>query len=178
MNVIELLATLFSLSSVVASIKNSVLTWPLGIVGILFYMLHFNNLGLTANTFLQLIFIIQSLYGWYNWKSDIIISRLNKLQLIYTNLIFFILSFGMIFLLRDFVNNNLVILDSITTSLSLVGITLLAMKKIQSWYYWIIADILYIFLFLCNENYLSMITYLVFLLLAIIGLKKWKTKIK
>lgn len=37
MNVIELLATLFSLSSVVASVRNSVLTWPLGIVGILFY---------------------------------------------------------------------------------------------------------------------------------------------
>lgn len=175
MNVIELLATLFSLSSVVASVKNSVLTWPLGIVGILFYMLHFNNLGLTANTFLQLVFLIQSLYGWYKWKSsNNNITRLNRLQIIYTNLIFFTLSFGMIFLLRYFTNDNLIILDSITTSLSLVGIVLLAMKKIQCWYYWILADILYILLFLCNKDYLSMITYSVFLGLAITGLKQWK----
>lgn len=175
MNVIELFAMLFSLSSVIASVKNNILTWPLGIVGILFYMIHFNNLGLTANTALQIVFLVQCLYGWYNWKSsDNKVSRLNRVQLIYTNLIFFTLSFSMIFLIKYFTENNSIVLDSVTTSLSLVAIVLLAMKKIQSWYYWIIADILYIFLFLCNKDYLSMITYSVFLGLAITGLKQWE----
>ena len=176
MNVIELLATLFSLSSVVASVRNSVLTWPLGIVGILFYMLHFHNIDLLANTILQLVFLAQCLYGWYNWKSsnDIKVSSLNKIENTYFGLLFFAINFLVIFLLNTFSESKCVILDSTTTSLSLVAMILLANKKIQTWYYWIIADILYILLFLSNKDYLSMITYSVFLFLAITGLKQWK----
>lgn len=176
MNVIELLATLFSLLSVVASIKNSVLTWPLGIVGILFYMLHFHNIGLLANTILQLVFLAQCLYGWYNWKSsndDIIVSSLNKAENTYFGLLFFAINL-VIFLLNN--SSKCSILDSTTTSLSLVAMILLANKKIQTWYYWIIADIFYILLFLSNKDYLSMITYSVFLFLAITGLKQWNNE--
>ena len=68
--------------------------------------------------------------------------------------------------------------DGITTSFSLIAMTLLAKKKIDTWLYWIIADILFIIFFLNEEQYLSSITYFVFLILAITGLKQWKRNIK
>jgi nicotinamide mononucleotide transporter len=52
--------------------------------------------------------------------------------------------------------------------------TLLAKRKIDTWFYWIIADILFVVFFLNEEQYLSSITYFVFLILAITGLKQWK----
>ena len=38
-------------------------------------------------------------------------------------------------------------LDGITTGLAIVATLLLAFKKIDNWYYWILADVLYIYLF-------------------------------
>ncbi len=55
---------------------------------------------------------------------------------------------------------------------------LLAKKKIDTWLYWIIVDILFVIFFLNEGNYLSSITYFVFLILAITGLKQWKRNIK
>ena len=67
---------------------------------------------------------------------------------------------------------------SITTGLSIIGTLLLAFKKIDNWYYWIAADVLYIYLFYSQELYWSAGIYFVFLLLAISGLKTWKKDIK
>ena len=69
-------------------------------------------------------------------------------------------------------------LDGITTGLSIVGTLLLAFKKIDNWYYWIAADVLYIYLFITQELYWSAGIYFVFLLLAISGLKTWNMSSK
>jgi len=179
MNLIEIIAVIFSLSSVIFAVKNNIYTWPTAIIGVTFYSIFFYQNHIWGNMILQIPFLIQSIYGWSKWDliEDDKVEWLEK----HDRNILAISSF----LLTTFITFILIMsgdkspyFDGITTSFSLIAMTLLAKKKIDTWLYWIIADILFIIFFLNEEQYLSSITYFVFLILAIIGLKQWKRNIK
>lgn len=130
--------------------------------------------------FLQILFITNSIYGWYNWKKNKTILPIEKLDKHDANL--FALTTGLLCFFISFVlvitGDKSPYLDGITTGLSIIATLLLAFKKIDNWYYWIAADVLYIYLFITQELYWSAGIYFVFLLLAISGLKTWKKNIK
>ena len=71
-------------------------------------------------------------------------------------------------------DSDVVMLDSITTSLSLTAMLLLARRKVENWLYWIVADIIYIPLFIYKGLYVTSLQYMVFLYLAIRGYDEWK----
>jgi nicotinamide mononucleotide transporter len=71
-----------------------------------------------------------------------------------------------------------VFLDSITTALSLTGMLLLARRKLENWIYWIIADIIYIPLYMYKELYPTSLQFFIFLILAILGYRNWKKELK
>ena len=176
MNNIEIIAVTFSLLSVLFAVKNNIFTWPIGIIGMTFYGIFFYQNHIWGNMFLQIIFFIQSIYGWRKWD----ITNSNKIEWLEKKdrNILAISSF----LLTIFITYILIItgdkspyFDGITTSLSLIAMILLAKKKIDTW---LIVDILFVIFFLNEGNYLSSITYFVFLILAITGLKQWKRNIK
>lgn len=175
---IENFAVFFSLLSVIFVVMNKTISWPVGIVGIIFYAIYFYNLGVNANMLLQTLFLLQSIYGWYNWnKPDVSIGKLNSVDNAKVILSTYILIL-FFFIILNFTNSNFYIFDAITTSLSISAMYLLSNRKVESWYYWISADILYIIFFINIGSYLSAITYFIFLILAIIGLTKWYTEIK
>src|SRR5665647_1701525 len=64
---LEILAVIFTLASVYLTTKNKVSNWPIGIFGIIFYLVVFFQVYLYAQVILQIVFLLQSLYGWYNW---------------------------------------------------------------------------------------------------------------
>ena len=59
-------------------------------------------------------------------------------------------------------DSDVVFLDSITTALSLTGMLLLARRKLENWIYWIIADIIYIPLYMYKELYPTSLQFFIF----------------
>jgi len=57
--------------------------------------------------------------------------------------------------------------------LSIVAQYLLAHKKIESWVLWIVVDILCVGIYFVKDLHTTMVLYAVFLVLAVMGLKKW-----
>jgi len=179
-NLVEIVAVIFSLLSVIFAVKNNVLTWPFAIIGVTFYGIFFYQNHIWGNMFLQIPFLIQSIYGWSKWEDIIETPKVEWLEKHDRNILVissFLLTIFITFILL-MTGDKSPYFDGITTSLSLIGMTLLAKKKIDTWIYWICADILFVIFFLNEEDYLSSITYFVFLILAITGLKQWKRNIK
>ena len=179
-NLVEIVAVFFSLLSVVFAVKNNILTWPTAILGVGFYGLFFYQNHIWGNMVIQIPFLIQSIYGWLKWEDKVETPKVEWLEKHDRN----ILAISS-FLLTTLITFTLIMtgdkspyFDGITTSLSLIAMALLATKKIDTWLYWIVADILFVIFFLNEEDYLSAITYFVFLILAITGLKQWKKNIK
>jgi nicotinamide mononucleotide transporter len=174
-NLVEIVAAIFSLLSVVFAVKNNILTWPTALIGVTFYSIFFYQNHIWGNMFLQILFFIQSIYGWSKWDmiDNTKVEWLEKHDKNIIALSSFLLTIFITFILL-MTGDKSPYFDGITTSLSLIAVTLLAKKKIDTWFYWIIVDVLFVAFFLIEGNYLSSVTYFVFLILAITGLKKWK----
>lgn len=67
--------------------------------------------------------------------------------------------------------------DSTATGISITAQLLLIRKKFETWFLWIIVDILSIGIYLYKEVYLTTFLYVVFLCMAIKGYFEWKKQI-
>ena len=68
--------------------------------------------------------------------------------------------------------------DAFTTAIFLVGMLLMARKKVENWVYWIIGDIVSLPMYFMKGLIFTSFQYLVFLILAILGLIEWRRRWK
>jgi len=182
---IELFAVIFTLLCVLLTTSRNILSWPVGIVAIVLYAHIFFNNQLYADFILQIIFGIQSVIGYIEWSRNkevnrtytTKVERLSNAQRIYW-LLFSLFLYGITSYLFDtYTNASLPYIDSLVATFSLVANYLLAKRKIESWYIWIVVDLIYIGLFIFKELYLSAILYAFLFRIAINGYNKWKQNI-
>ena len=64
--------------------------------------------------------------------------------------------------------------DAFTTCFSLTAQWLLSRKKLESWHFWIAADIVAIYIYASKSLHLTAGLYCAFLIMAIAGLLRWK----
>ena len=64
--------------------------------------------------------------------------------------------------------------DNITTAIFFVAMWLMAKRKIESWIFWIIGDLITIPLYFYKGLTISSILYIIFTVLAILGYLSWK----
>ncbi len=201
----EIVATISSIACVWLSVRRNILTWAVGIVGILGFLYIFISVGLWGDASLQIVFLVQSFYGWWHWskvqkKVSVDSGALDDLAALQAeapparfdkqnegihtlsaeegtwSLLAFCVLFGMYtaILVRLADENSYPLLDSLVTSLSLVANVWLGRKILQSWYLWLIADVLLVVLCALKGLYISSAMYVVFLFLAAWGLLTWR----
>lgn len=176
---IESIAVIFSLISVWLTTKKNTLCWPVGIVGVIAYSILFYQNRDWSNFSLQFFFIIQSILGWINWnesKNEQVTSleTYERFSVGIATLVVFLC----LFVINSIFSGNFTELDALTASLSIFGMFLLSNSKVEAWIFWILADVIYIYLFFSQQLYLSSILYFIFLILATYGFFNWKKQIK
>ena len=65
--------------------------------------------------------------------------------------------------------------DIITTAIFFAGMWLMARRKIESWFFWILGDIISVPLYFVKGLAFSSFQYLIFTFIAIAGYYKWKS---
>lgn len=179
MFIIEIIAVVFSLACVYLTIKRNILCWPVGLVGTTAYGFLFYENQLNADMTLQVIFTIQGIIGWWQWKHGAVskefpVTNLKPAQyfeLFLGSSLAFVIA---VLILKFFSNSSVVFVDTFVSIGSIAANWLLVKKKLQSWIIWVIVDAVYIGLFLYKGLYLSSALYLVFLIMAIRGYVAWK----
>ena len=84
---------------------------------------------------------------------------------------------GLRYLLITFTNSEIPSLDAFTTSVYIIGMWLLARKKIENWIGWIVGDVISVFLFAAEGLYFSSFQFLVFTIIAVFGFLEWRKKL-
>jgi len=181
---IEIVAVIFGLLSVWYAKKEKILVYPTGIVNVLIYVYICYFAGLYADMGINAFFFVMSVYGWYNWsrKIDIShhvpISKATRVQLLISFVSFFVFFLLLWYVLVRFTDSVVPVWDSFTTSIFIVSMWLMALKKIENWLGWIIGDALVIPLFAYKGLVFTSFQYIIFLALAISGYIEWHKKLK
>ncbi len=145
------------------------------------YSLVFYGAKLYADMGLQGVYLVLSLYGWYEWKhggknrTELHVSRAPAkfLALAAFAAVVFAVVLGMI--LSRVTDAALPWLDSATTATSLVAQFMMTRKILENWAIWAAVDVVYVGMFIYKELYLTAGLYAVFFVLAITGYRRWKS---
>lgn len=176
---IEVVAVITGLLSVWFSKKINILVYPVGIISVLLYVYIFYKNGLFANAIINFLYFVVSVYGWYHWKhpkneEELPVTFLNK-----KHILILIGSFAFLLILLNIIKLDFNhILDYSTSFLGLCGMYLTARKKVENWICYLIADIVLIPLCIYNHLYFSSFQYLIFSIIAVLGLITWNKEAK
>jgi nicotinamide mononucleotide transporter len=186
---IEFFGTILYLISVWLISKRKILTWPIGIVSVLLYMILFYQIRLYSDTIEQGYYLIASIYGWWVWnKSPKDKGQITdvKYSTFRTSILWVAVTLMIAILFGFFMSRINVLLpaifpeaasfpfiDALTTIMSFSAMWLMAQKKTESWIYWIIVDVIGIGLYFVKDVKFISLLYVILLLMAINGLRTW-----
>ena len=179
---LELFAVIMNITSVVYAKRNNILVYPTGLIGTGIFVFILLNFSLLGDTIINAYFFSMSIYGWYFWsrKKDKVfinqVSTINRNEIKYL-LILAISSLIFIYFVYDYFdkwNNWTAYVDNITTAIFFVAMWLMARRKIESWIFWIIGDLITVPLYFYKGLTISSIQYIIFLILAVLGYISWK----
>ena len=165
------------------TMKQNIWCFPIGMINVALYAILFFDPGirLYADASLQVFYFVLLIYGWHLWtkpamfKSHILPSYVKGNSWI-KMLLLTIMGAIVLGVFLDYQTNaDLPWLDSSLTSVSLLAQWMVARKKIENWILWIIADTIYIPLYIHKGLPLTAFLYFIFLLLAVKGFKDWKS---
>jgi nicotinamide mononucleotide transporter len=180
---IELFAVAFGLLSVWSMKKESILAFPFGIINVLVYIYICFTAKLYAYSGINLFYFVMSVYGWYNWlrhgkdEEKIRISSCSLQERILNGLAIIVFFILLRILLIRYTDSVVPTWDAITTAIYIIGMWLLARKKIENWILWITGDLISIFLFAFEKLYFSSFQFLVFTIIAVFGFLEWRKKL-
>lgn len=182
-NYVEILATLTGLIYLVYSVQGKVLLWLYGIISSSLYIYICFNAKIYANMGIYIYYVIISIYGWFHWiqgkkgdQEELPVSRISQKLTIYLLLITLLLFIFIAFILDKFTDSDIAILDAVTASASITATWMLARKILEHWLIWIIVDALLVVLYISKDLYPTVILYIFYTTLAILGYIEWKKK--
>ena len=183
-SLLEILGFILGIGGVILTIRQSPFCWPISALNVIIYALLFFKEKLYADSLLQLVYLIISLYGWYYWtkgakdykpnSSLVKVGKANKKELGISFIIVIVFAVLLAIILKKNTDAAYPMADSFLTGISLWAQYLQTKKKIENWYLWIMADILYVVLFMAKGLYPSALLFLLYAILAIRGLQSWK----
>ncbi len=182
----EILAVLTGIFYIVLSVKQHISCWSFGIVSSVLYLFVFFQSKLYADMILQAYYVFMGFYGWMHWarldtenrKEELPVSQLTVRTGLIIGGITSIIFVGIALFLIHYTDSPVPWADAFTTSLSFTATWMLARKILQHWMIWVIVDLVSVILFFYRELYISIILYLIFTGLAIVGYLQWKKEWK
>ncbi|MEH1013242.1 nicotinamide riboside transporter PnuC [Micromonospora sp. CPCC 206060] len=158
--------------------------WPVGIVNVLLLMVLFWTAGLYADAGLQVVYVVLGLYGWWNWlfggaqRSRLRVSRTGRGEWTGLAVAGVALTGGLWLVLTRYTDSTVPLADALTTALSLLATYGQTRKLVESWWIWIVADLIYIPLYLYKGLHLTALLYVIFLGLCVLGLRAWSADLR
>jgi len=163
------------------TVREHLWTWPIGLANNLVFFVLFWQGRLYADAWLQVVYFVLGGYGWWNWlqggpeRSRLTISRTTGWEWIVVLAIVPIAVWG-VWAVLIVAQGASPFWDAVTTVLSLVAQVLMCRKRLEHWWVWILADIIYIPLYLSRDLPLTAVLYFVFLVMCLAGWQQWKRR--
>jgi nicotinamide mononucleotide transporter len=179
---LEAIAIIASIISVLYSLKNNILVFPYGIIstGIFVYLL--NEWNLLGDMIINIYYFVMSVYGWYVWtrkdenSQATPISITDRLDWLKSSAIFIGSGMFVYFVYWKFerFENWISYLDILTTSIAFVGMWLMALRKIEYWLVLLVANLISVPLYFYKGYGMTGLLFIFLSIIAWKGYQEWK----
>jgi nicotinamide mononucleotide transporter len=149
-----------------------------GIANNLFFFVLFWSARLYSDAALQIAFLLLAAHGWYRWlrggerRTERPMGHASHAALLVLTALLVPATWALTLLLSA-AHDSAPFWDALTTALSLAAQWLLNAKQVENWYFWIVADLVYVPLYAVKDLVLTAFVYLLFLGMCGAGLHSW-----
>jgi nicotinamide mononucleotide transporter len=184
MSLLEQTAFVVSVLGVWLTTARSLWNYPFSLLSVALYGIVFYQVKLYADMALQAIFAGTLLYGLWQWRrgrdagGEVLVTRVRGVEVLVSIILGIGTAAGLGFLLSARTDASLPWADSALLAGSLVGSVWAARRTLESWWVWIIVDLLYVALYLFKHLYLTAVLYAAFVVLAVLGLRRWRSALE
>lgn len=196
--VLEIIGVIFGFLSVWFAKKGNIWVYPTGIVSTTIFVYLLWVFTLWGDMLINFYYTVMSIYGWILWSKNtqsdnihITISKTNARDwLICSVLAVFSLALVTVaYYFKPYIQNGFSMqgvslgfnhflkteyVDIFTTAIFLVGMWLMAKRKIENWIFWIIGDIISVPLYAHKRLFFTSFQYFLFTIIAIFAYIEWK----
>lgn len=195
--VLEIIGVIFGFLSVWFAKRGNIWVYPTGIISTLIFTYLLAVFTLWGDMLINFYYTIMSIYGWILWTKSskdhihVDVSKTTRYDVLVCSLLalFSFVLVTTVYYLKPYIQNgfstkNIVMgfqyfswvecIDIFTTAIFLVGMWLMAKRKLENWIFWIIGDVISVPVYAYKGLFFTSFQYLLFTVIAIFGYIEWK----
>lgn len=182
----QITGVVFGLIYLYLEYKANIWMWAAGILMTVFYIVIFYESSLYASMGIYIFFLLASIYGWLSWmikhrkakednKDSAPIERMPIRRIILVVGGILLVSVVLVYILSTYTDNKteIIIGDSLSTSLNIIALAMAAQKWAEQWLLLIPANIISAVLLFMQDDPISGILFIVYFVVSIFGYRNW-----
>ena len=121
-----------------------------------------------------------AIIGYFTWnkKSKEKIKEWSEFKHLIIIILGALFSFIMGFYFFFFIESAMPIIDSITTTFSIIATYMVVKKVLGNWLYWIVIDLLSVYMYFHRDLHLTSLLFVAYATIAVFGYISWSYRIK
>ena len=180
--VLESIVLVTGIMSVWYAKQENILVYPTGLIATVITVYLFFKDGLLGDMMMNCYWSAMSIYGWWNWsrkkddKRVVQISRTTRSEKV-IGFALFIITMGVnyaVYKIFGYEIENSNYIDIFTSGIFFTAMWYMALKKLENWTLWILADIITVPLYAYRGWGMLSLQYVIFTVLAIQAYFAWK----
>lgn len=184
MQTIEIIGAVIGLLYLFFEYRASRWLWPVSVLMPLFYVWIFFQSKFYADMGINVYYFFASIYGWIRWNREknqgtgLPITHTPKRLMLPLAVIGLSLFALIALILHRYTDSPVVVGDSLTTALSILGMWMLAQKHVEQWWLWFVVNIISCGLYLWKGLYPTAALFAIYSVISVFGYYKWRRLMK
>ena len=181
---LEYIAVFAGIASVWFSRIENIWVYPVGLISTIIYIFLSIEGHLFGEASVNLYYTIMSIYGWVLWlKKDkeahyVVTVQFSTRrewvqQLLFCTFFYIAIFSALTWLKHAFYAATIPWADAFASSTAFTGMWLMAKKKVESWFWWIVTNIASIPLYFVKQYVFTSVFYFILFVMAVFGLLEW-----
>lgn len=179
MGIAEIGAVVFAILYLVLAIRQDIRCWIFAGLSTAIYVYLYFSANLYMESALNVFYFYMAIYGWTQWQSGG--TQSNGLPISRWSLRVHLLAVAAVvaasstsgFLLANFTDAAWPYIDSLTTFAAIWATYLVARKVLENWWYWLIIDIVSVFIYWSRDLELTALLFVVYVAIIPAGMLSW-----
>ena len=180
---LELIAMLLSLAYVMLAARGSLWCWPAAFISTALYSYIFYDVLLLMDSALNAYYLLMAIYGYWQWSKNTNNQQDSSTSLaivswsiswhikVCLGLAIFASTLG--YLMANYSPASFPYLDTFTTVYAVFATYLVTQKVLENWLYWIVIDVVSIYLYIEKGLVPTTVLFIIFVVVASYGYAKW-----
>ncbi len=178
--ILQIVGTTLGLLYLWLEYKANIWLWAVSAIMPLVHGVLYLEKGVYADAAMQLYYVLAAIYGLAVWlrkpksASDGRIGHTPRGWMLPLVAVYGVLHVAIYFVLVEFTDSQVPLLDAMSTALSIVAMWMLSRKLVEQWLVWLVVDMISVGLYMYKGIPITAGLYTLYCVLAIAGYLRWR----